>query len=60
MSAIQCNWLGRSNWDRIVDLTSPYVCLATKMLDTKHLYQLHPYEMSGDCPESNQLHFIIM
>ena len=30
------------------------------MLKIKHPYQLQPYEKSEDCPESNQLHFIIM
>ena len=42
------------------DLTSPYVCSATTMPNIKHPYQLHLYEMSWDCPESNQLHFIIV
>ena len=59
-SAIQCNWLRWSNWDRTADLTASCVCSATKMLNIKHPYQLHPYERSGDCAESNQLHFIIM
>ena len=43
-----------------VIMISPCVCSATKMPNIKHPYQWHPYEMSGDCPESNQLHFIIM
>ena len=60
LSAIQCNWLRWSNWDLTTDLTSPCVCTATKMIIIKHPYQSHPYEMNGDCPESNQLHFIIM
>ena len=30
------------------------------MLNIKHPYQLNPFEMTGDCPESNQLHFIIL
>ena len=60
ISAIQCNWLRWSNWDRTADFTSPCVCSATKMPNIKHPYQLHPYEMSGDTPESNQLYFIIM
>ena len=37
------------------------LCLsATKMLNIKHPYQMHPYERSGGCSESYQLHFIIM
>ena len=60
-SAIQYNWLRWSNWERTADLILPCVCSPTKMLKKiKHPYQLHPYERSGDCPESNQLHFIIM
>ena len=59
LSAIQCNWLKWSNWDRTADLTLPCVCSATKMLNIKHPYQLHPFQMTGYCPESNQLHFII-
>ena len=58
MSTIQCNWLRWSNWDRTADLTSPCVCSASKMPNIKHPYQLHPYEMSGDCPESN--HYILL
>ena len=60
ISAIPCNWLRWSNWDRTADLTLPCVCSATKMPKIKHPYQLHPYKMSGNCPESNQLHFIII
>ena len=36
--AIQCTWLRWSNWDRTADLTSPCVCSATKMPNTKHPY----------------------
>ena len=59
-SAIQCNWLSWLNWDRTTDPTAPCVCSVTEMLNIKHPYQMHPYERSGDCPESYQLHFIIM
>ena len=50
MSAIQCDWVRWSNWDLTADLTSPCVCSATIMLNIKHPYQLHPYEMSGGVP----------
>ena len=59
LSAIQCKWLVWWSWDRTGDLSSPCVCSATKMLIIKHPYRWHPFEMTGDCPESNQLHFII-
>ena len=55
MSTIQCNWLRWLNWDHTSDFTSPCVWSATIMLNIKH-----PYDTSGDYPESNQLHFIIM
>ena len=60
LSAIQCNWLRWSNWDHTADLTSPCVCSATIRLNIKHPYQLHPFKMTGDCPQSNQLHFILV
>ena len=47
MSTIQCSWLKWSKWDHTANLTSPFVCSAINMLNSKR-------------PESNQLHFIIM
>ena len=60
MFAIQCNWLRWSNLDPTADLTSPCVCSATKMLNIKHHYHLHLFDMTGDCPGDSPTSYILL